>query len=254
MATTSQYRPYGHRPASTQPSPPAVPPHGPSGASRPWNATARDWSISPPGQAWTSPTSASRNYSANPGVSRAGHGLDYRPGRQQRHSDPDGPRSGCRNSSTPASTFHGLRGPRDPQGRVAMPGEMTNTGNPRPVTLDQTTAAQATGRFRRPPVPAHWQNGRRQLPAPARPAPRRRAHRRRTVRACRRRPRGRPGPYRLRRHPGRRPGTRTARRLAGSPNGRGPAHPTAPTQTDDGPLTIKKRQPQRPGIHHPQGP
>ena len=35
-----------------------------------------------------------------------------------------------------------------PKGQIAMPGETTNTANPRPVTLDQQTAAQAIG-----PVP-----------------------------------------------------------------------------------------------------
>ena len=111
-----------------------------------------------------------------------------------------------------------------PKGQVAMPGEMTNTAKPQPVTLDQTTAAQAIGPV---PPPAGTSalaerladSSQRLLDAAPRRRAHRRSHRRRTFViaaapfALARRPRGRPGPYRLRRHPGRRPGTRTARRL-----------------------------------------
>ena len=147
-----------------------------------------------------------------------------------------------------------------PKGQVAMPGEMTNTGNPRPVTLDQTTAAQAIGPV---PPPAGTSalaerladSSQRLLDVLRAAAPiagaiaaaplviaaapfalaapsSRPAWTLSSSASSRPAPRYKDSPP---------PGT-------GSPNGRGPAHPTAPTQTDDGPLTIKKRQPQRPGI------
>ena len=112
-----------------------------------------------------------------------------------------------------------------PKDQVAMPGEMTNTANPRPVRLDQPTATQAIGPV---PPPARTSalaerlasSSQRLLdvlraaapiagaiaaaPVVIAAAP---------VRAGRGRPRGRPGPYRLRHHPGQRLGTRTARCL-----------------------------------------
>ena len=162
--------------------------------------------------------------------------------------------------------FPHLRGPRDPQG----PGRHARQDDEH----GQSATSQARSADRNPghragPAARRYQRtgrtARQQLPAPARRAPRRRAHRRSHRRRAgddRGRPRSRwPGApsrpaWTLSSSASSRPTPRYKDSpLPGtsSPNERGPAPPTAPAQTDDGPLTINKRPPQTPDIHHPQG-
>ena len=168
-------------PRSTRPSRPATSPPGPPGASQPSNATARDWSRPP---------------------SRAGVDITYLgiapifaehrayPGQ---HTDWIIGPAGSSDTIIPAAEKKQLQklvhvgidfplvyfAHEIPNGRIAIPGEMTNTAKPQPVTLDQQTAAQAIG-----PVPppagtsALAERLGHQLPAPAGHAPRRRAYRR----------------------------------------------------------------------------
>ena len=151
-----------------------------------------------------------------------------------------------------------------PKGQIAMPGETTDTANPRPVTLDQPTAAQAIGPV---PPPAGTSalaerladSSQRLLDVLRAAAPIAGAIAAAPVVIA-------AAPFAL-------AGAVLAAGLdpivfgvipAGAPVQGQPAAwyrlaqwawpgtPTAPAQTDDGQLTIKKRQPQRPDIHHPQ--
>ena len=180
------------------------------------------------GPAWTSPTSASRHCSTNPGPmpGRRQTGSSG-PRRPQRRHHPGGQRDRLQRLLHAGIDFPLVYVAHEiPKGRSpCRPGP--RPGQAAPVTLDQRPrpprrrAGSAARRDQRAGSPA-----RPQLPAaadrpPGRPpiagaiaaapvviAPRRSWRRRR-----RHRPRGRPRPHRLRRHPGRRPGTRAARRL-----------------------------------------